>query len=736
MEGVKIKIKKVLLIFIGVVMLLCLSKISYHFFTYSQGGIYQISESDLSFAASAGGTNELNSKYILDLREETENKWIDSEEFKLNYSSFMQDKDTVYIKLKLVDGNWTNPAIYFKGLRGQSYDVFLDGRIVYKSSENHFGKDLDLDTIYKDVIIPIGKPNLSVLNKELLMENTFHKDRLVIKINKGTNKSVKPVLEEDAILMGEHKNIIAFTIKTSIKKMVLNSVISAIAIVFAIIGILFKGRDRKILVSMSIFTLLMGIYGVASVSSINTILLDAPILWSYLYFLSLAYSPYSFACFFEHVFLEGHKKLINIIRKLQATSAAVLMGTVLLFTATRGEVDLIKYGTYTLYFSLLVLIVATLFASIAGTIKRSSEAAIFTVGISIYVYYIVSAMVNNENINEFGLILFILSQIILTATRFIKMAQAIVSNSKELELKNAELTEAWREVSSSKEEVFELNKTLEQRVLDRTKALEVSNKDLKIAMEKLQLTQNQLIQSEKMVALGGLVAGVSHEINTPVGVSVTAASHLQEKTKEITSLFTSSLMKKSDLDKYLALANESTEVILSNLRRAAELVKSFKQVAVDQSDEQERSFKIKEYIAQVLLSLKPKLKKTNISIGVNCEEELEIKSYPGALSQIVTNLVMNSLIHAFEEGQEGTIIFDIEKQGNSILFTYSDNGKGISSDIICKIFDPFFTTKRGKGGTGLGLNIVYNIVTQTLGGTIECESKEGLGTIFKIKFPI
>jgi signal transduction histidine kinase len=412
------------------------------------------------------------------------------------------------------------------------------------------------------------------------------------------------------------------------------------------------------------------------------------------------------------------------------------MCTVILYTVTKGRVDAINVGKYALYATLLVLVVAILIASIVGTVKGNSEVRILTLGISIYLYYIIQAIMSNDYINEAGLVFFILSLIVITARRFIHMSQDILNNSKELEAKNQELQVAWEEISQSKDEIFELNKTLEQRVLDRTKALEASNSDFKAAMEKLQHTQNQLIQSEKMGALGGLVAGVSHEINTPVGVSVTASSYLQEKTKEFINLFTNNAMKKSDLEKYLNLANESTEVILSNLRRASELIKSFKQVAVDQSDEQKRNFKLKEYANQVLLSLKPKLKKTKISIGINCDEELQINSFPGAFSQIITNLVMNSLIHAFDENQEGTIIFDIEKQNNNILFTYSDNGKGINEDIISKIFDPFFTTKRGKGGTGLGLNIVYNIVTQTLGGSIECQSKENLGTIFKIIFPV
>jgi signal transduction histidine kinase len=712
-----------------------LGRVSSAIFHHSIDQINEISGSDLSFAAASGSSEENNIKYLLGI-EENSSDWQDLNKFNENYNQIIESNDTLYIKIKLPEKEWTNPALYLKGIKSNSYKVFLNGRVIYKSSYNIFGRDLDLDTIYKDVIIPLGRPKLDTEMNIPQIPNMFDKDILVIKLSKDTNKDLMPIIEERSILMGEHRDIISYTIKNSIKKIVLNLVISTIAIVFAVLGIFLKGRDRKILLSLSVFTQCMSLYGISNISNINTILMDAPIIWSYVFYLSLASGPYNFAYFFEHVFGESTKYFIKIIRRLQAISAFLLMGTVLLYTLTKGQINVINAGKYALYATLLVLVIATLIASIIGSMKGNSEAGIFTLGISVYLFYIIQAIIKNDYINEAGLVFFILSLILITARRFIYMSQDILNNSKELETKNQELQVAWEEISQSKDEIFELNKTLEQRVLDRTKALEASNSDFKAAMEKLQHTQNQLIQSEKMGALGGLVAGVSHEINTPVGVSVTASSYLQEKTKELINLFASSAMKKSDLEKYLNLANESTEVILSNLRRASELIKSFKQVAVDQSDEQKRNFKLKEYANQVLLSLKPKLKKTKISIGINCDEELQINSFPGAFSQIITNLVMNSLIHAFDENQEGTIIFDIENQDNNILFTYSDNGKGIKEDIISKVFDPFFTTKRGKGGTGLGLNIVYNIVTQTLGGSIECESEENLGTIFKITFPI
>jgi len=239
-----------------------------------------------------------------------------------------------------------------------------------------------------------------------------------------------------------------------------------------------------------------------------------------------------------------------------------------------------------------------------------------------------------------------------------------------------------------------------------------------------------------MSALGGLVAGISHEINTPIGVSVTAASHLEKITKDFASLCRDNNVRKSDLEKYVKTSIEASEMILSNLKRSHELIRSFKQVAVDQSTEERRTFNIGDYIGQVLLSLKPTLKKTEHVVQVNCPAGLEITNYPGALSQILTNFIMNSLMHAYDKGQKGTIVIDASIAKNNVVLKYSDDGKGIEASIVDKIFDPFFTTKRGQGGTGLGLNIVYNIVSQTLNGTIKTTSTVGHGTVFTVVFPV
>ncbi|MEG3918749.1 GAF domain-containing sensor histidine kinase, partial [Microcoleus sp. T3_A4] len=275
----------------------------------------------------------------------------------------------------------------------------------------------------------------------------------------------------------------------------------------------------------------------------------------------------------------------------------------------------------------------------------------------------------------------------------------------------------------------EFNQNLEQLVSDRTQQL--SN-----TLEALKATQTQLVESEKMASLGGLVAGVAHEINTPIGVGVTVASALAENTTEFASIYKSGKMKRSDLEEFVDIASQSSKALLINLDRAAALIQSFKQVAVDRSSEERRTFQIRPYLDEILLQLKPKLKNSQHSLKIKGDSKIAIDSYPGALSQVVTNLLINSLIHAYEPGISGELIFDWEQEGNRLRFEYADEGKGIPPENLSKIFEPFFTTKRGQGGSGLGLHIVYNLVTQKLKGEIECISEVGRGTKFIIKLPM
>jgi signal transduction histidine kinase len=268
------------------------------------------------------------------------------------------------------------------------------------------------------------------------------------------------------------------------------------------------------------------------------------------------------------------------------------------------------------------------------------------------------------------------------------------------------------------------------------KSLHEKNEVLQETVHQLKATQKRLIESEKLAALGNLVAGVAHEINTPIGISVTAASTLSEDTQELVKIYKQGQMKRGHLETFLETAIESSSMILSNLSRAADLISSFKQVAVDQSSELKRRFKLKEYLQEVLNSLVGQLKKTNHTVSLDGDEDFILESYPGAFSQIITNLILNSITHAYEPQQAGQIKIKFRVQGKYVHLYYIDNGKGIPPENLDKIFDPFFTTNRSFGNTGLGLHIIYNLVTQQLKGSIDCESRAGHGTKFVIKFPI
>ena len=269
---------------------------------------------------------------------------------------------------------------------------------------------------------------------------------------------------------------------------------------------------------------------------------------------------------------------------------------------------------------------------------------------------------------------------------------------------------------------------LELRVLQRTA-------DLTFAVEQLRSAQRQLVDSEKMAALGNLVAGVAHEINTPLGISVTAASHLGEISQRLTRQLESGQLKKSELSDFAEASQSAVELVMTNLRRASELVKSFKQVAVDQSSEQRRMIELKPYFHDILNSLRPTTKRFRHSIELDIQEGIHWDSFPGALYQIISNLVLNALNHAFTEQDCGVIKIQASADSEAISLCVSDNGCGMDATTANHIFEPFFTTKRGQGGSGLGLHIVFNLVTSVLGGSISVQTAPGEGARFVIRVP-
>ena len=263
-----------------------------------------------------------------------------------------------------------------------------------------------------------------------------------------------------------------------------------------------------------------------------------------------------------------------------------------------------------------------------------------------------------------------------------------------------------------------------------------ANHQLSTTITHLRETQQQLIESEKLAALGSLVKGVAHEINTPLGVGVTAASHLQEEVRTLARNAQDDKLTRSALNRFIENAQMANQMLVANLDRAASLVRSFKQVASDQSEEHRNHFHLNECLDSVAGSLRPRLQAGHHRIEVDCAADIAMDSYPGALSQTITHLSVNALDHGFSDDRAGTLSISCRRNGDRVRITCSDNGSGIPTEVLARIFDPFVTTGRGQGRVGLGLHIAYNQITGILGGRINCESTPGNGTHFYLDLPL
>jgi signal transduction histidine kinase/HAMP domain-containing protein len=257
------------------------------------------------------------------------------------------------------------------------------------------------------------------------------------------------------------------------------------------------------------------------------------------------------------------------------------------------------------------------------------------------------------------------------------------------------------------------------------------------AVLELRQTQRNLVQVEKLASLGSLVAGVAHEINTPVGIGLTGASLLGEETDRLRQLYDAGEMTEDAFAEFLSVVSETGQILVSNMNRAGALIQSFKQVAVDQTGAERRVFALSAYLREIIQTLGPRLKGRPVEIAIECADTLEIDGYPGALAQVITNLVLNALIHAFDVDQVGSIriVVDQPAAPDSVRLRVGDDGKGIAAEHLGRVFDPFFTTRRASGGSGLGLHVVYNLVNGALQGHIDVASTPLQGTIFTIEFP-
>ncbi|MCW5624278.1 MAG: hypothetical protein KIT73_06145 [Burkholderiales bacterium] len=269
---------------------------------------------------------------------------------------------------------------------------------------------------------------------------------------------------------------------------------------------------------------------------------------------------------------------------------------------------------------------------------------------------------------------------------------------------------------------------LESTVAERTRELSRS-------MEELQTAHHQLIQSEKLAALGGLVAGVAHEVNTPLGISVTASSVVAETLAELQRRFDEKTLSSDQFQQLLGRARDGNAMLSTNVNRAAKLISDFKKTAVDQVSESRNEFGVLDTIAALVASLHPETRKISVEPILECPADLRMNSLPGVLTQVVSNLIVNSVRHAFAETEQPEIRICITASDDRVVLEYSDNGSGVPEALHARIFEPFFTTKRGQGGSGLGLNIVYNLVTRKLQGRLDFSSEPGRGVHFRIDMP-
>ncbi|AXV66085.1 MULTISPECIES: sensor histidine kinase [Pseudoalteromonas] len=319
-----------------------------------------------------------------------------------------------------------------------------------------------------------------------------------------------------------------------------------------------------------------------------------------------------------------------------------------------------------------------------------------------------------------------------------KLDQQNLQLEQEVARKTSNLSQAMMDLQQQKYELEKQKFTLTEEIdLRKQTEQELITKqtELQRYLDELNMAQERLVGSEKMAALGGLVAGITHDVNTPIGIGVTATSFLQERLNQIEAAYKDKTLSPKALEEFINDAKQSTSLLTSNLDRASELVASFKQIAVDQASEAVRTINFKEYLGEVIRSLHPKLKKTSHHINLDCPEDLTLNLPAGAISQIFTNLIMNSLIHGFEGIESGIIEIVIKEEDDEVIIDFKDNGNGVTQEQLEKLFDPFFTTKRDQGGSGLGTHITFNLVKQTLSGDIEVTSEPGQGLHYHISFP-
>lgn len=260
--------------------------------------------------------------------------------------------------------------------------------------------------------------------------------------------------------------------------------------------------------------------------------------------------------------------------------------------------------------------------------------------------------------------------------------------------------------------------------------IKMSKEMIEKDLDMLKKMQQELVEKEKMAALGTLVAGVAHEVNTPLGVAVTSITACSEEIRSLKRLYELEELSESDMETFLETASESAQIVHKSLNQAARLIHSFKKISVDQNIDDVRQIDVYEYIQDIIRTFSNQLKKTRINVELKCSQGIIVKTYPGSLAQILSNLLINTINHAYNSNQQGKVIIKINLDGNRLYILFMDDGQGMDDELKAHAFQPFVTTGRDKGGSGLGLYIVYNLVTQRFGGHIKLESQIGKGSRF------
>lgn len=312
-------------------------------------------------------------------------------------------------------------------------------------------------------------------------------------------------------------------------------------------------------------------------------------------------------------------------------------------------------------------------------------------------------------------------------------------------LKNSFLTMASnlqkRELALKRNEqkIKDINESLEIEIEKRTLDLEISNKNLSNSLTQLKSVQERLIQNEKLAALGELITGIAHELNTPIGVSITTVSYLEMKRKELENAIEKNHLKKSQLSKFLSINQASLQTLELNLRKSSDLIELFKQLSTTPDNSDFKKFNISVELQTIYSNLKNQLSQSNIIFNIDCFDHIEILSYKHSFNQVVLQLIHNAMAHAFESPfskSEKKIDIVAKIENDKLLLTISDNGIGLAPNVLNQVLNPFFTTARGRGFSGLGLNICYNIVSTNLSGEMTISSEKTLGTTITLHIPV